>query len=460
MSSIEPLDYERAEPKRWSVGTLTYTTSGLVILFCWLLWGDFAYMMKERTAISVVQLMIKKFGASDFLQSLYLIALPAAMGVLIGPIVSYHSDRTRSRWGRRIPYLLAVTPFAVLAMVGMAFTPMLGHALHWRFGVHLPAENQIILILFGLFWGSFDIATVTANLVFYGLINDVVPSQFLGRFFGLFRALSLIAGIIFNAKLLGLAEAHYLAIFIGVGLLYGLGFTVMCFKVKEGNYPPPTDLAESQKPGLLHAIRLYGRECFANPYYRWVIAGYTLCMLSNIPINLYTQPFAKSLNVNMTSFGRMLALTYLISLIMSYPLGALADRFHPLRAGIIAQGLYMLVAFWGGIYAHNATNFAIALIGHGVLSGVFFTTTASITQRLFPKSRYAQFYSAAWLLYSVSQVLFIPIVGKYLDYTQHDYRQTFLISGVIALLGTLTLIETYRRFNTFGGVRNYVAPEE
>jgi hypothetical protein len=39
---------------------------------------------------------------------------------------------------------------------------------------------------------------VIANAVFGGLINDVVPPALIGRFFGLFRAVSLLAGIIFN----------------------------------------------------------------------------------------------------------------------------------------------------------------------------------------------------------------------------------------------------------------------
>ena len=34
-------------------------------LFCWLLWGDFAWSMKERSIGSVVQLVLRQMGASD-----------------------------------------------------------------------------------------------------------------------------------------------------------------------------------------------------------------------------------------------------------------------------------------------------------------------------------------------------------------------------------------------------------
>ena len=34
------------QKKIWHAGTLTYTTAGVVLLFFWLLWGDFAWSMK------------------------------------------------------------------------------------------------------------------------------------------------------------------------------------------------------------------------------------------------------------------------------------------------------------------------------------------------------------------------------------------------------------------------------
>jgi hypothetical protein len=90
--------------RRWQAGTLTYTAAGLVVLFCWLLWGDFAWSMKERSVAQVVQLLLKRFQASDTLAATLITSLPAAIGIFLGPIISYRSDRHRGRWGRRIPY--------------------------------------------------------------------------------------------------------------------------------------------------------------------------------------------------------------------------------------------------------------------------------------------------------------------------------------------------------------------
>ena len=206
-----------AAPKQWRVGTLTYTAGGLVVLFCWLLWGDFAWQLKERSVWPVVQIMLRKFEASDFLTGLFLLSLPAAVGVLLGPVVGYHSDRHRGRWGRRIPYLLVTTPFIAAAMYGLAFSPVIGGWLHHALGWPAASRNLVIIGVMGLFWTLFELATVTANAIFGALINDVVPHEIIGRFFGLFRAVSLLTGMLFNFYLIGSAKEHFLPLFVALG---------------------------------------------------------------------------------------------------------------------------------------------------------------------------------------------------------------------------------------------------
>src|ERR1041385_3150342 len=96
-----------------------------------------------------------------------------------------------------------------------------------------------VLLSIGLFWTLFEFANMTCGAVFGWLINDVVPRELMGRFFGMFRALSLIAGMLFSWYILGTVKTHYLAVFTTLGILYGLSFTFMCFRVKEGDYPRP-----------------------------------------------------------------------------------------------------------------------------------------------------------------------------------------------------------------------------
>lgn len=445
--------------KVWRVGTLTYTSAGLAVLFCWLLWGDFAWNMKERAIVPVVQLMLKRFAASDLIVGILVGSLPAALGMIVGPMISVRSDRHRGRWGRRIPYLLIPTPIAVLAMTGLAFAPAVGSWLHALLGAHSPGLFTANLIAFSFFWTVFEIATIIANSIFGGLINDVVPAEVIGRFFGLFRAVSLLAGIIFNFWLVGHAQNHYVAIFLGLGILYGGGFALMCFKVKEGDYPPPEIVAADHKPHPLLAAKLYLRECYANPYYLWLFTGLTLAMLASGPVNSFSIFYVQSLGMSLDVYGKYVALTYVISLALSYSLGALADRFHPLRTGIIATALYAAAMIWAGFCAKTVETFAVALVLHGVLSGVFFTCTASLGQRLFPRTKFAQFASANGIIGAIGFLVMPPLVGLLLDYTGHVYRYTFVIGAGLALAGLAALLVVHRKFMKLGGPKNYIAPE-
>ena len=255
--------------KRWTVGTLSYTASGIVTLFCLLLLGDFSNSIKERSIFQIVQLMFKTYGASDFLNGLLMVSLPSAFGLILGPVISYRSDRCRSRLGRRLPYLLLTTPLAAMAIVGFAFSPMLGKFFAPLLGT---PENPTILLLLGIFWAVFEFATVISVALFGALVNDVVPEKLLGRFFGLFRAIALLAGILFNYWFLGYAQSHYFWLFLAIAAIYAGGFMLMCLKIKEGEYPPPE---KHDKKGFFNATKIYFSECYSNPYYLLVFVFLT-----------------------------------------------------------------------------------------------------------------------------------------------------------------------------------------
>ena len=441
------------------MGTLTYTTGALVILFCWLLWGDFAWSIKERSVPSIVQLLLKKFDASDTFTALLIGTLPQFIAMILGPVVGYLSDRHRGRMGRRIPFLLIPTPIALLSMIGLAFSPAIGQFTHTALGLHSPGLNLSVLFSIGLFWALFETAAITANAVYGALINDVVPHAVIGRFYAIFRAVTLLASILFNYCLIGKAETHFMWLFLGIGAIYAVGFITMCVKVKEGKYPPPPPAELSHAGSFSSAVKSYFRDCFSNPYYLWVFGAISLSWMAFTPINLFSVFFAKSINMNIEVWGKYIALTFVISFVLSYPLGALADRFHPLRVGLVVMALYAAVTLWGGLFAKDTTTYAIALVCHGVLSGAWITATASIGQMLLPKAKFAQFASAMALVTCAGTMLTGPFVGKFLDHVHHVYRYTYLASSGLAILALLTSVLLYSKFKKLGGPRFYIAPE-
>jgi len=447
---------ETKKPKIWQAGTLTYTTAGIATLFLWLLWGDFAWGLKERSVGYVAGLMVKSFGISDFTYTILMVSFPCFTNIFLMPIISYRSDRYRSRWGRRIPFLARITPFVVIGLVGLGFTPMLGKWLAGEtgFSVHLAS-----LLVFGFFWIILDFGTTLTNAIFVALANDVVPTALLGRFLAMFRAISLICAMVFNAGLLGYAETHSMPIFVFLGIFYFVGLYSICLKVREGNYPAPPDETASGKPkNFSGAIRTYFRECYSLPYYRWVIAAQVCCSLSVLPLNTFVIFYVKSLGLNMGTFGKITACIFLVAVLLSFGLGFLSDKFHPIRMGIASMSLLLVVQVTAWLSIHNITTFIIFFALHEQVIMAFNTLMASYTQRLFPRPLYAQFNSALQMTMAVASVMLAPMVGTILDLLNHQYVYVFIINAVIGSFGLFSLFRVFRYYLKYGGDSAYRAP--
>ncbi len=452
--------------KIWCVGTLIYTTGGLVLLSVWLLGGDFALAVRDRAVPPVMQDLFKTFGASDFVTGLIFVSIPAALGLMISPVVAYNSDRFRSRWGRRIPFMIVPVPFIVFATMGLAYTPQLAHVLAGVLGRWSPGFNSSALIVMSICWIVFEICVIVTYSVFGALMNDVVPQAVLGRFFGFFRAISLLAGIAFFYNVMGNALSHFTLIFLVVGLIYGVAFTLMCLMVKEGEPPPVVDEPVAlpgglikPRPGIFTAVITYFRDGFGNTYYLWFFASVVLCGMSGIPFNLYALYYSKSIGMSDGDYGKCIALSYTISLLLCYPIGWAADRFHPLRLTAVLLALYAVIMVDAGILVHDAWTFGIALVLHTVSSGSISTAWASLTQRLLPRARFAEINSAGGIVGSLAGMIFIPLLGKLLDLLHHDYRCTFYMSAGITSLAFGAFLVLHARFMKLGGPKNYVAPE-
>lgn len=476
LSSAQPPDTEAPHPapapppqteppppakKLWHAGSLTYTASGLAVLFFWLLWGDFAFSLKERSVPQTLQLLLQRFEATDVAVGLLIGSLPQAISIFLSPVVSYWSDRHRGRWGRRIPFLFVPTPIAFVSMIGLAYSPEIGRWLQREGYLHTNA----IIICFGVFWTLFEISSITCVSVLSGLINDVVPRELLGRFFGLFRMISLGAGIAFNYSLMkDIEKGPYVGVFLGIGFLYLVSFTAMCLRVKEGTYPPvpPPTEEDRSAPGLLRfgrAVGTYLRECFSHPYYRWFFLSIALISMAFQPINVFYVPYAKKLGMSAELIGKFFALQLFLSLLQAYPLGWLADKFHPIRVTIVSLVLYTIATLVTFLFVRGPVALGVAQVICGTIAGCWNTATAPLGPMLLPRAKFTTFASAMGVCSSVGVMVVSYECGSVLDQMHHDYRYIYLFASVLTGLSLLATIVVYRGFKALGGVRNYVAPE-
>lgn len=458
---MEELHHYDAKPKKiWTAGTLTYTTSGVVLLFFWLLWGDFAWSMKERAVGNVATLTVQSFGISNMMIGLIITSFPNFTNIFLMPYISYKSDRHRGRLGRRVPFLLAFTPLVVIGLIGLGFTHPLGAMLQEFIGPETISLNIASLIVFFIFWAVLDLGTTLTNALFMALSNDVVPPKLIGRFVALFRMVSLACAVIFNKFIFKYARTEAMYIFLTLAVFYGFGLLFMCTMVREGKYPPPPKEVDGLAPmqRVLGGIGTYFRECFAMPYYRWVIVAWVLCGLSVMPINVYIMPYITAIEMPDDLYGNLQAAVFAFAMIASYLLGWLADRFHPLRTGLITMSVLVVVLLIGGFLIRDVKSFAIVFVTHNIFIMAYNTLVASYGQRLFPRALYAQFNSAMVMVNSLAFVFLPPLVGKIIDLSGDRYYLVFTIGGIFGLSGIGCMLKVYRYYKQLGGDAGYQAP--
>ena len=114
---------------------------------------------------------------------------------------------------------------------------------------------------------------------------------------------------------------------------------------------------------------------------------------------------------------------------------------------------------YGAVFAHDALTFGFALVAHTVLSGTYFTTSASLGQALLPRLKFGQYSSAGGLILSVATIIASLLVGQMLDRSGHIYRLTFVAGSSFGIAALVAMWIVHRYFMALGGPKNYVAPD-
>ena len=106
--------------KIYEIGTLKYSFLQMMLVFFWMLWGTFAMSVLATVFNVSVPFLLRDNGMSDAFIVVMLSSVVGIMNMIMNPILSFNSDRCRSRLGRRIPFILYT---AVPLGVAMAYTP-------------------------------------------------------------------------------------------------------------------------------------------------------------------------------------------------------------------------------------------------------------------------------------------------------------------------------------------------
>ncbi|MDD5348722.1 MAG: MFS transporter [Chthoniobacteraceae bacterium] len=426
----------------------------------------------ETIVPSIMPLKFKAMGASNTIMGLFITTIPGIINTICNPIISVKSDRYRSRWGRRIPFIIATMPFLLVCLLGLGFSDKIGFWLHAHFAGFLGrfSPTAVAIAIMGTCMTLFSFFNIFVNSVFWYLFNDVVPEQFLARFMSWFRMVSMGAMALYNLFVFKHADTHSAEILIGAGILYFVGFGVMCFNVKEGQYPPPPDYEDGQT-GPLAAIKAYGRECLSSSHY-WYLFLANVGIVIAYSASMFTIFLYQSLGLTLEMAG-WLAFAFNCSGAVVIPIsGWLADRYHPVRIvmvgailQILACPIYMVWLFWQPspqvvFYLYLALGICLG----SPIAALIAVIDPALGMRIYPRERYGQFCSANSMLRSLGGIVAGVLVGVYLDIltarwgarTAYCCLPFWNLSAHCLML--FSIVKLYRSWKRYGGDDAYVPP--
>ena len=456
----------------YRVGTLVYTKPKLALLFFWLLWGDLCFMLMESVVPSILPLRFEKLGASNTTIGLIMTTIPMLITAVANPIISFKSDRYRSRWGRRIPFIIATLPFLVLSLVALGYADRIGLWLLAHGGASLGLSPKAVpIVVIGVFMVAFTFFNSFVGSVFWYLFNDVVPEHLLARFMSLFRLVSLLSTSLYNLLVFQYAGAYSAEIMAGAGALYFFGFGLMCLNVKEGKYPPAPAYVDGQASAF-SAIKTFAKECLTLPHY-WLVFLTTCFSALAGSVGIFSLFFYQSTGLNLAQIGRVIGSVNIAVAILIPLSGWLADRYHPLRiviTGYLVNIFVTLPATMIWLFWHPGSH--VAFLAWMVISIVLTAPSAALLgvydpplfMVIFPRSRYGQYCSANAMLRALTGILGGVLTGAFFDWAGHvmAHRDVYRLMPVWQLVFTIPalacVVLLYRSWQRYGGDGQYVPP--
>ncbi len=442
--------------KIYRVGTLRYTVRGVAILLLWLLWGDFAFCLFESVLGRFFSIYLKDLHASNALIGTMSGTFPGLANLLFLPGISQWSDRTRTRFGRRIPFLYVAAPLTAVSLLAVGFAPEIA-AWVLSHGLGGSSASGFTLILLCLFVASYHLFNMVLVSAYNWLLRDVVPQVLMARFLSWFRIVTMGSSFLFLWFLFPLTAGHRHAVFLCVGAFYLLAFLAMCLNVKEGGHAAPP--APEARPGLLKSYGLYFRECLALPIYRNFFIVYVLTILGISCTDIFYSLFTRdALGLDMNEMGRVFACGYAVSAVIYPPMGWLCDRFSSLRVILGALIGLTTVATLACFLVHDRLTLLVYTGAVAIPSVGWALGWMATGMKLFPEKKFGQFFSALNVFGCGSLIVGPYLFGKGMDLIHSDYRMAFLWSAVLYAAAIYPMTRVYREWKRYGGPDRYVPP--
>lgn len=349
------------------------------------------------------------------------VGLPGVFVVLGTPLVGVFSDRTRSRFGRRRPWLLFG---AVLGLVGSALIALTGNV-------------PLLVIGWCIAYTGYGITSTMLNTH----LGDNLPTLQRGRVMGILGAITQIAPIA-GISVAGALVATPIGLFLlpaGIAFVGGLFFTFV-MRDPQVDTPKPALKISKVFEGFYFNPRRY-------PNLAWVWISKACVFLAISMSGLYGVYLLTSrLGLSAAAVGGLLATTGLLGVVTGI-LGAvgsgyLSDKLKTRKPFLVFSAVVIGVSM---IVTGTSASIAQYVIGGLLLSlsiGVYGAVDQALALDVLPRDsdENGRFLAIIGIGSTLPQAIGPFAAGLVLALGSGNYTIVYLVGAVVAVAGALLII--------------------
>jgi len=375
-------------------------------------------------AMITLALRVRQLAGGNPARPISMVLFAGAIAALVGnPVFGALSDRTRSRFGRRRPYLVggALAGFAALALIG--------------------AASSLGMVLVGWCLAQLAYNAVLAAMV--AIVPDQIPAARRGTVVGILGVCMPVGQIVGTFLVQQLAGNLTLALLVP-GALGLVGVLALAVVLPDG--PAPAPVVVAPPAAGVAPVRSSRFDLLAHRDFTWAWLSRVLFVMGSVFLQAY-QPFLliDELGFDASQVPRLIFRSTLVQAAMmvvwSLIAGRLSDRTGRRKSIAMAGSALQGLGLWLIAIAHSypAFLFGVALtgMGHGVYEGV---DLALVTEVLPDRARHAaKDLGLLNITNALPQVVAPLAAPAILALSRGDYTLLFLVAGAVPMMGAALL---------------------
>ncbi|MDG4782407.1 MFS transporter [Micromonospora sp. WMMD961] len=358
-----------------------------------------------------------------------LMGMDNLLGIFIQPWIGNRSDNTRTRWGRRIPYLAVGMPLAALVFVLLPWTTSL-------------VTLVVVMFCYAL------IANTTRPLA-ESLVPDFLPPERRSRANAAVKIATALTIIVASLISLLVVDEHPRAAFVIPSVIMLAATFVLLANVRDSRSAAyQAAVAEEATAGPAAAgqpLRQIVAGLFTDQDRRRLLLLLTVLLFGGAWFasrSLITPYGMEALGLSRGEAGGLTLPSGIVYVAAAYPAALLAERFGRLRIIVVGISVFA-AALAAGAVAQTATGTVVAFCVASAGAAAFTINAAVALWNLAPSSRvfgaYTGLYAVTWYLGGFGGP---ALIGAVVDLVGWDGMLLYI--AVLAVLAMLVVVRLER----------------